>query len=139
MTTSPRRKQRHPAANLHRRLRDEQGYLGGYDQVRRYVAKHRRDRRETFIPLTYPPDRVFQAWIDGLGFSEDEFFPSGNAGNGTGAIVGIAALVLFVREDSASSGDDLYISRSITRRCRWWTTVRIRPVSIPAAGNTTLI
>jgi hypothetical protein len=34
------------------------------------------------------PDRVFQTWIDGLGFSADEFFPSGNPGNGTGAIVG---------------------------------------------------
>jgi hypothetical protein len=33
------------------------------------------------------PKRVSQSWIDGLGFSPDEFFPSGGAGNGTGAIV----------------------------------------------------
>jgi hypothetical protein len=101
------------------------------------------------------PDRVFQAWIDGLGFSADEWFPNGNPGNGTGAIVGndplagdimetanvhgggqampmafsgavseatrtftpaqdwsvdgITALVLFVREDPANAGGDLYI------------------------------
>ncbi len=34
------------------------------------------------------PRRVFQAWIDGMGFSEDEFFPKGNPGNGTGSYVG---------------------------------------------------
>lgn len=34
------------------------------------------------------PNRVFQTWIDGLGFSADSFFPAGNSGNGTGAIVG---------------------------------------------------
>jgi len=34
------------------------------------------------------PNRVFQTWIDGLGFSADEFFPNGNTGNGTGALVG---------------------------------------------------
>jgi len=55
------RKQRHTAAKLYRRLRDEEGYLGGYDQVRRYVGKHRRDRRETFIPLTHPPGRRLEA------------------------------------------------------------------------------
>ncbi len=55
------RKQRHTAAKLYRRLRDEQGYMGGYDQVRRYVAKHRRNHRETFIPLTHPPGRRLEA------------------------------------------------------------------------------
>jgi len=55
------RKQRHTAAKLYRRLRDEHGYVGGYDQVRRYVGKHRRDRRETFIPLTHPPGRRLEA------------------------------------------------------------------------------
>jgi transposase len=54
-------KQRHTAAKLYRRLRDEHGYVGGYDQVRRYVGKHRRDRRETFIPLTHPPGRRLEA------------------------------------------------------------------------------
>ncbi len=34
------------------------------------------------------PNRLFQAWIDGAGFSPDEFFPQGNAGNGSGALVG---------------------------------------------------
>jgi len=34
------------------------------------------------------PNRVFQAWTDGLGFSPDEYFPNGRAGNGSGAIVG---------------------------------------------------
>ncbi len=34
------------------------------------------------------PKRVFQTWIDGSGFSPDEFFPNGNNGNGTGALVG---------------------------------------------------
>jgi hypothetical protein len=34
------------------------------------------------------PNRVFQTWIDGVGFSADEFFPNGNPGNGTGAAVG---------------------------------------------------
>jgi len=55
------RKQRHTAAKLYRRLRDEHSYAGGYDQVRRYVGKHRRDRRETFIPLTHPPGRRLEA------------------------------------------------------------------------------
>lgn len=48
-------KQRHTAAQIFRRLRDEHGYAGGYDQVRRYVGRHRRHRRETFIPLVHDP------------------------------------------------------------------------------------
>jgi transposase len=48
-------KQRHTAMQLFRRLRDEYGYGGGYDQVRRYVGKQRRDGRETFIPLAHDP------------------------------------------------------------------------------------
>jgi transposase len=48
-------KQRHTAMQLFRRLRDEYHYGGGYDQVRRYVGKHRRDHRETFIPLAHDP------------------------------------------------------------------------------------
>lgn len=48
-------KQRHTAAQLYRRLRDEEAYVGSYDQVRRYVAtKHGRER-ETFLPLSYEP------------------------------------------------------------------------------------
>jgi hypothetical protein len=34
------------------------------------------------------PNRVFQTWIDGLGFSPDKFFPNGNPGNGSGSAVG---------------------------------------------------
>jgi transposase len=48
-------KQRHTAMQLFRRLRDEYHYGGGYDQVRRYVGKHRHDHRETFIPLAHDP------------------------------------------------------------------------------------
>jgi transposase len=48
-------KQRHTAMQLYRRLRDEYHYGGGYDQVRRYVGKQRRDHRETFIPLAHDP------------------------------------------------------------------------------------
>ncbi len=49
------RKQRHTAAQIFRRLRAEHGYVGGYDQVRRYVGRHRRRQRETFIPLVHEP------------------------------------------------------------------------------------
>jgi transposase len=55
------RKQRHTASQLFRRLRDEFGYTGGYDQVRRYVQTRRRDRRETFIPLDHPPGHRAEA------------------------------------------------------------------------------
>lgn len=48
-------KQRHTAKQLYRRLRDEYGYPGGYDAVRRYVGKNRRRQRETFIPLDHDP------------------------------------------------------------------------------------
>ncbi|NQV32734.1 MAG: discoidin domain-containing protein, partial [Phycisphaeraceae bacterium] len=34
------------------------------------------------------PDRPFQTWLDGFGYSSDEFFPNGYAGNGTGAGIG---------------------------------------------------
>jgi transposase len=54
-------KQRHTAMQLFRRLREEHGYQGGYDQVRRYVGKHRRDRRETFIPLAHDPGQRLEA------------------------------------------------------------------------------
>jgi transposase len=55
------RKQRHTAAKLYRRLRDEHGYVGGYDQVRRYVGGLLQNRRETFLPLTHPPGRRLEA------------------------------------------------------------------------------
>jgi len=34
------------------------------------------------------PDRPFQAWVDGFGYSADDFFPVGFGGNGTGAGIG---------------------------------------------------
>ena len=55
------RKQRHTAARIHRRLRDEHGLLGGDDQVRRYVKRHRKRSRETFIPLAHAPGRRLEA------------------------------------------------------------------------------
>ncbi len=55
------RKQRHTAAKIYRRLRDEQGYPGGYDQVRRYVQRQRKQSRDTFIPLDHPPGRRLEA------------------------------------------------------------------------------
>jgi transposase len=54
-------KQRHTASQLYRRLRDEYGYPGGYDQVRRYLQARRRSRRETFIPLDHPPGHRAEA------------------------------------------------------------------------------
>src|SRR5271156_5054432 len=44
-------KQRHSAMHIFRRLCKEHAYTGGYDQVRRYVARHRCNHKETFIPL----------------------------------------------------------------------------------------
>jgi transposase len=54
-------KQRHTAAQVFRRLRDEHGYRGGYAQVQRYVLKHRRRERETFIPLGHLPGQRLEA------------------------------------------------------------------------------
>jgi transposase len=54
-------KQRHTAAQIHRRLRDEHAYPGGYAQVQRYVLKHRRRHRETFIPLGHLPGHRLEA------------------------------------------------------------------------------
>jgi hypothetical protein len=34
------------------------------------------------------PDRPFQTWVDGYGYSADEFFPVAYPGNGTGAGIG---------------------------------------------------
>jgi transposase len=54
-------KQRHTAAQIHRRLREEHAYPGGYAQVQRYVLKHRRRYRETFIPLGHLPGHRLEA------------------------------------------------------------------------------
>ena len=52
--TAPR-KQRHTAARIFQRLREEHQYLGGYDQVRRFVAARSKKERETHLPLDHPP------------------------------------------------------------------------------------
>jgi len=58
---SPPPKQRHKASKIYRRLRDEYGYSGSYDQVRRYVKRHRRKQPETFIPLAQEPGYRLEA------------------------------------------------------------------------------
>lgn len=58
--TAPR-KQRHTAAQVHRRLVAEHGYQGGYDQIRRYLQQQRLDRRDTFIPLEHRPGARIEA------------------------------------------------------------------------------
>jgi hypothetical protein len=65
----------------------------------------------TFIPVddfeSYTndsPNRVFQTWIDGFGFSPDEFFPQGNTGNGSGAIVGYDPTVSDIMERTIARG-----------------------------------
>ena len=54
-------KQRHTAAQVFRRLRDEHGYHGCYGQVQRYLRKHHRPHRETFIPLGHLPGQRLEA------------------------------------------------------------------------------
>src|SRR5262245_47179462 len=54
-------KQQHTAAKIYRRLRDEHGYAGGYDRVRRYVHGQTPRRRETFIPLDHDPGQRLEA------------------------------------------------------------------------------
>ncbi len=49
------KKQRHTAHRIFQRLRDEHGYVGGYDQVRQYVSAHRKRERETHLLLDHPP------------------------------------------------------------------------------------
>ena len=54
-------KQRHTAMQVFRRLQYEHGYHGCYGQVQRYVHKHRRRHRETFIPLGHLPGQRLEA------------------------------------------------------------------------------
>ena len=53
------------------------------------------------------PKRVFQTWIDGAGFSPDEFFPNGNDGNGSGALVGYDPTVSNIMETTRVHGGSL--------------------------------
>ncbi len=43
------------------RIRDEDGYTGGYDAVRRFVNRHRKNHAETFIPLDHRPGQRIEA------------------------------------------------------------------------------
>ena len=56
------------------------------------------DEFETYSNVS--PNRLFQTWVDGWGFSEDEFFPTGNPGNGSGAMVGYDPLAGNIMETS---------------------------------------
>jgi transposase len=49
------KKQRHTAQRIFERLRDEEGYTGGYTQVREQVARLKRQSGEVFIPLRHDP------------------------------------------------------------------------------------
>lgn len=53
-------KQRHTSMRIFQRLEAQQ-YQGGYDAVRRYVAKRRKGKRETFIPLSHDPGQRVEA------------------------------------------------------------------------------
>jgi hypothetical protein len=50
------------------------------------------------------PNRVFQTWIDGAGFSADAFFPNGNPGNSTGSLVGKDPLLGDIMETTTVHG-----------------------------------
>ena len=50
------------------------------------------------------PNRVFQAWIDGWGFSPDDSFPNGSQGNGSGALVGYDPSLGNIMETSITHG-----------------------------------
>ena len=52
---SVHKKQRHTASRIFERLRDEQGYSGGYTIVREYVAEATLRSREMFVPLSHRP------------------------------------------------------------------------------------
>lgn len=54
-------KQRHTRMRIFERLRDEQGYPGGYDAVRRFVNRHLKNQAETFIPLAHRPGQRIEA------------------------------------------------------------------------------
>lgn len=55
------RKQRHTAAKIFRRLRDEHGYQGGKERVRLYVRAHQKRHIKTFIPLDHDPGQRLEA------------------------------------------------------------------------------
>lgn len=52
---SVHKKQRHTAQRIFERLRDEEGFSGGYTIVREYVAQAMLRSREMFVPLSHRP------------------------------------------------------------------------------------
>jgi transposase len=63
------RKQRHTAKRIWRRLRDEHGFQGGYDSVKRYVAWRQATTGEVYVPLVFEPGEEAQvdwgeAWAE---------------------------------------------------------------------------
>ncbi len=57
------KKQRHTAKRIYERIREE-GYTGGYTQVRGAVGRMRRVRREVYVPLVHRGEgrRGFAYW-----------------------------------------------------------------------------
>ena len=49
------RKQKHTALRIFERLRDEEGFNGGYTIVREYIKDKKRKNKESFVPLHHPP------------------------------------------------------------------------------------
>ncbi len=49
------KKQRHTAKRIFERLRKEDGYTGGYSQVKKAVRGIKRRNSEVFVPLTHRP------------------------------------------------------------------------------------
>jgi transposase len=49
------KKQRHTAKRIYERLRKEDGYTGGYSQVKKAVRGIKRKNSEVFVPLTHRP------------------------------------------------------------------------------------
>ena len=70
---SVHKKQRHTAQRIFERLRDEEGFSGGYTIVREYVAQAMLRSREMFVPSSHrpghaqadfgPADGYIGAWI----------------------------------------------------------------------------
>jgi transposase len=59
-------KQRHTSTRVFERLRDEFGYLGGYTQVRTYVAERRLLSREVFVPLAHIPGEAQADFLEAV-------------------------------------------------------------------------
>jgi transposase len=62
------RKQRHTAARIFQRLRDEYGFKGAESTVRRYVAHRKNTHKEVFVPLEFDAGEEAQvdwgeAWV----------------------------------------------------------------------------